>query len=181
MTTSSSTSGMRSTSSVRTRDTTSPTVASSSRAGMTRLIVVPLRCLRSANSSGRQSNHWCVRRSNHPLSTDPSQGRPYPSHDIRYARGGAYGRRHTPLLGSTHAVPGAEPPERYPDRGAPGRAMCEVANFAPTFPTYGWSHPLKLSIVELATVSPGTTERDALAEALRTAQHADALGLHRVW
>ena len=59
--------------------------------------------------------------------------------------------------------------------------MCEVANFAPTFPTYGWSHPLKLSIVELATVSPGTTERDALAEALRTAQHADALGLHRVW
>lgn len=59
--------------------------------------------------------------------------------------------------------------------------MCEVANFAPTFPTYGWSHPLKLSIVELATVSPGTTERDALAEALRTAQHADALGLRRVW
>jgi luciferase family oxidoreductase group 1 len=40
---------------------------------------------------------------------------------------------------------------------------------------------MRLSIVELATVSPGATEADALADALRTAQHADALGFHRVW
>lgn len=40
---------------------------------------------------------------------------------------------------------------------------------------------MKLSIVELASVAPGTTERDALQDAVRTARHADALGLHRVW
>lgn len=40
---------------------------------------------------------------------------------------------------------------------------------------------MKLSIVDLGSVAPGTTEADALAESVRTAQHADALGFHRVW
>jgi luciferase family oxidoreductase group 1 len=40
---------------------------------------------------------------------------------------------------------------------------------------------MQLSIVELATTAPGTTEADALADALATARHADALGFHRVW
>jgi luciferase family oxidoreductase group 1 len=40
---------------------------------------------------------------------------------------------------------------------------------------------VRLSIVELATVRPGTTEADGLADAVLTARHADALGYHRVW
>ena len=40
---------------------------------------------------------------------------------------------------------------------------------------------MKLSIVDLGTVAPGTTETDALADALATARHAEALGFHRVW
>lgn len=40
---------------------------------------------------------------------------------------------------------------------------------------------MKLSLVELATVAPGTTETDALSDALETTRHADALGFHRVW
>lgn len=40
---------------------------------------------------------------------------------------------------------------------------------------------MKLSIVELATVAPGASEADALADAVLTAQHAEALGFHRVW
>lgn len=40
---------------------------------------------------------------------------------------------------------------------------------------------MNVSLVELATVSPGTTEADALAEAVVTAQDAERLGFHRVW
>ncbi|MGC5248199.1 LLM class flavin-dependent oxidoreductase [Gordonia sp. DT219] len=40
---------------------------------------------------------------------------------------------------------------------------------------------MKLSIVDLGTVAPGTTETDALADALATASHAENLGFHRVW
>lgn len=40
---------------------------------------------------------------------------------------------------------------------------------------------MKLSIVDLGTVAPGTTEADGLADAIATAQHADALGFHRIW
>jgi luciferase family oxidoreductase group 1 len=40
---------------------------------------------------------------------------------------------------------------------------------------------MKLSIVDLGTVAPGTTERDALVDALETARHAEAIGFHRVW
>jgi luciferase family oxidoreductase group 1 len=40
---------------------------------------------------------------------------------------------------------------------------------------------MKLSIVDLGTVAPGTTEADALAESLVTTRHAEALGFHRVW
>jgi luciferase family oxidoreductase group 1 len=40
---------------------------------------------------------------------------------------------------------------------------------------------MKLSIIELGTVEPGTTEADALADAVKTAEHADLLGFHRVW
>jgi luciferase family oxidoreductase group 1 len=40
---------------------------------------------------------------------------------------------------------------------------------------------VRLSIVELGTVRPGTTEADGLADAIVTAQEADALGFHRVW
>lgn len=40
---------------------------------------------------------------------------------------------------------------------------------------------MKLSIVDLGTVAPGTTETDALADALETARHAEAAGFHRVW
>ena len=39
----------------------------------------------------------------------------------------------------------------------------------------------KLSIVELGTVAPGSTESDALADALETARHAEAAGFHRIW
>lgn len=40
---------------------------------------------------------------------------------------------------------------------------------------------MKLSIVDLGTVAPNTTETDALADALETARHADAHGFHRIW
>jgi len=40
---------------------------------------------------------------------------------------------------------------------------------------------VKLSLVDLGTVAPGTTEKDALADALETARHAEGLGYHRVW
>lgn len=41
--------------------------------------------------------------------------------------------------------------------------------------------PMKLSIVELATVAPGTTETEALADALDVARHGEANGFHRIW
>ena len=40
---------------------------------------------------------------------------------------------------------------------------------------------MKLSIVDLGTVAPGSTETDALADALETARHAEAHGFHRIW
>ena len=40
---------------------------------------------------------------------------------------------------------------------------------------------VKLSILELGTVSPGTTETQGLADALATARAADALGFERIW
>lgn len=40
---------------------------------------------------------------------------------------------------------------------------------------------MKLSIVDLGTVAPGTTESDALADSLETARHAEAAGFHRIW
>ncbi len=40
---------------------------------------------------------------------------------------------------------------------------------------------MRLSIVDLGTVAPGTTETDALSDALATARHAEKLGFHRVW
>ncbi|MFW6639913.1 MsnO8 family LLM class oxidoreductase [Nocardiopsis algeriensis] len=40
---------------------------------------------------------------------------------------------------------------------------------------------MRLSVVELGTVAPGTTEKEALADALETARHAEEWGFHRVW
>lgn len=40
---------------------------------------------------------------------------------------------------------------------------------------------MKLSIVDLGTVAPGTTETDALSDALATARHAEQVGFHRIW
>lgn len=40
---------------------------------------------------------------------------------------------------------------------------------------------MKLSIVDLGTVAPGTTESDGLADSLETARHAEAAGFHRIW
>ncbi|MFJ4841511.1 MsnO8 family LLM class oxidoreductase [Streptomyces sp. NPDC088746] len=40
---------------------------------------------------------------------------------------------------------------------------------------------MKLSIIDLGTVAPGTTETDALADSLKGVRHAEALGFHRVW
>lgn len=40
---------------------------------------------------------------------------------------------------------------------------------------------MKLSIVDLGTIAPGTNESDALADSLQTACHADAAGFHRIW
>lgn len=40
---------------------------------------------------------------------------------------------------------------------------------------------MHLSVVDLATVTSGTTETDALQESLATAQHAERLGFHRYW
>ncbi|MFD6856702.1 MsnO8 family LLM class oxidoreductase [Rhodococcus sp. NPDC060090] len=40
---------------------------------------------------------------------------------------------------------------------------------------------MKLSVVDLGTLAPGTTETDALADSLATACHADARGFHRIW
>lgn len=40
---------------------------------------------------------------------------------------------------------------------------------------------MKISIVDLGTVEPGTTEKDALAESLRSVRHAEEWGFHRVW
>ncbi|WP_101526205.1 MsnO8 family LLM class oxidoreductase [Nocardioides houyundeii] len=40
---------------------------------------------------------------------------------------------------------------------------------------------MKLSIVDLGTVAPGTSESDALADSLEATRHAERLGFHRVW
>ena len=40
---------------------------------------------------------------------------------------------------------------------------------------------MKLSIVDLGTVAPGSTESEALADSLETARHAEAAGFHRIW
>ncbi|WP_127782224.1 MsnO8 family LLM class oxidoreductase [Rhodococcus sp. X156] len=40
---------------------------------------------------------------------------------------------------------------------------------------------MKLSIVDLGTVAPGTTEQDGIADSLAIARHADAAGFHRIW
>lgn len=40
---------------------------------------------------------------------------------------------------------------------------------------------MKLSIVDLATIQPGETASDALAQSLDTARLADQLGYHRIW
>ncbi|MBB1034529.1 MsnO8 family LLM class oxidoreductase [Dietzia sp. CQ4] len=40
---------------------------------------------------------------------------------------------------------------------------------------------MKLSIVDLGTVAPGTTEKEALVDSLDGARHAEAVGFHRVW
>ncbi|MBY3555778.1 MsnO8 family LLM class oxidoreductase [Modestobacter lapidis] len=40
---------------------------------------------------------------------------------------------------------------------------------------------MKLSIVDLGTVAPGTTEVEALADSLAVARHADDLGFSRIW
>jgi luciferase family oxidoreductase group 1 len=40
---------------------------------------------------------------------------------------------------------------------------------------------MKLSIVDLGTVAPSSTETDALADALETARHAERHGFHRIW
>lgn len=40
---------------------------------------------------------------------------------------------------------------------------------------------MRLSIVDLSTVAPGTTESDALADALATARRAEEAGFHRIW
>ena len=40
---------------------------------------------------------------------------------------------------------------------------------------------MKWSIVDLGTVAPGTTEKDALVDAVNIAGHADAAGFHRIW
>ncbi|MQW76308.1 MsnO8 family LLM class oxidoreductase [Nocardioides sp. dk4132] len=40
---------------------------------------------------------------------------------------------------------------------------------------------MKLSIVDLGTVAPGTSESDALADSLAVTRHAEQLGFHRVW
>ncbi|HIW90218.1 MAG TPA: MsnO8 family LLM class oxidoreductase [Candidatus Corynebacterium avicola] len=38
-----------------------------------------------------------------------------------------------------------------------------------------------LSIVDLGTVAPDTSESDALADSLKNTRHAESLGFHRVW
>ena len=40
---------------------------------------------------------------------------------------------------------------------------------------------MRLSIVDLGTVAPDSTESDALADALETARHAERHGFHRIW
>ncbi len=40
---------------------------------------------------------------------------------------------------------------------------------------------MKLSIVDLGTVAPGTDAVQGLADSLATARHADAWGFHRIW
>lgn len=40
---------------------------------------------------------------------------------------------------------------------------------------------MKLSVVDLGTVAPGTTESEALVDSLATARHAEAAGFHRIW
>lgn len=40
---------------------------------------------------------------------------------------------------------------------------------------------MRMSIVELGTVAPGTNHKDALIDAVETARHAESIGMHRVW
>lgn len=43
------------------------------------------------------------------------------------------------------------------------------------------TRPYRLSLLDLATVASGSTERDALLRTVANARHAEALGLDRVW
>src|SRR5699024_3453003 len=47
--------------------------------------------------------------------------------------------------------------------------------------TFARSSLMKLSIVDLGTVAPGTSESDALKDSLATALNAEAAGFHRIW
>ncbi len=40
---------------------------------------------------------------------------------------------------------------------------------------------MRLSIVELGAVAPGTSPKEALADAVETARHAESVGFHRAW
>src|SRR5690625_215712 len=40
---------------------------------------------------------------------------------------------------------------------------------------------MKLSVVDIGTIQPGTSETEALAESLRFAQRVEKLGFHRIW
>lgn len=40
---------------------------------------------------------------------------------------------------------------------------------------------MRLSIVDLGTVAPGTTESDGLVDSMNTARHAETAGFHRIW
>ncbi|WP_127480698.1 MsnO8 family LLM class oxidoreductase [Nocardioides pantholopis] len=40
---------------------------------------------------------------------------------------------------------------------------------------------MRLSVVDLGTVAPGSTETEALADSLAVTRHAEAAGFHRVW
>lgn len=40
---------------------------------------------------------------------------------------------------------------------------------------------MRVSIVELGTVAPGTTEQEALTDSIETVRHAEQLGFHRAW
>src|SRR5699024_566204 len=98
-----------------------------------------------------------------------------PGRDHRHRRAPPRGRRRCGG-GAAHSVSRARPSSvPTTDDGLPSDVRSP-----PQYRPRG-VHDVKLSIVDLGTVAPGTTEKGALADSLEAARQAESAGYHRIW